>query len=173
MRSCRARTASSCSSTGSTRGVLEAVGYARSARPRPAVRLVRSCTDPTSSEAELHQAVGRASTCRSSCTTISSPYRELTRPILEFLDDLDAEDPDDIITVIIPEFVTSLSTQWLHNQSGLALKARLLVPPEHGRHERAGARRLSAADPDRLLSDHPARDRCACTLTAWPAPSST
>ena len=41
----------------------------------------------------------------------------------------DAADPDDIITVVIPEFVTSLSTQWLHNQSGLAIKARLLYRP--------------------------------------------
>ena len=40
-----------------------------------------------------------------------------------------AQDPDDIITVVIPEFVTSLPTQWLHNQSGLAIKARLLYRP--------------------------------------------
>ena len=61
--------------------------------------------------------------------TIASPYRELTRPIMEFLDDLNAQDPDDIITVVIPEFVTSVPTQWLHNQSGLAIKARLLYRP--------------------------------------------
>jgi amino acid transporter len=59
--------------------------------------------------------------------TLHSPYRELTAPVLRFLDELDAEDPDDVITVIIPEFVVS---HWysnvLHNQSALALKARLL-----------------------------------------------
>ena len=38
--------------------------------------------------------------------TIASPYRELTRPVLEYLDELDAESPDDVITVVIPEFVT-------------------------------------------------------------------
>ena len=58
-----------------------------------------------------------------------SPYRELTRPILSFLDDLDAEHEDDIITVVIPEFVTSWRSQWLHNGSAFALKARLLQRP--------------------------------------------
>src|SRR5262245_35264395 len=62
--------------------------------------------------------------------TSYSPYRELTRPVLSFLDDLDAEDPDDIITVVIPEFVVSTwYTQVLHNQTALALKARLLFRP--------------------------------------------
>ena len=36
---------------------------------------------------------------------------------------------DDIITVVIPEFVTSWRTQWLHNGSEFALKARLLHRP--------------------------------------------
>jgi amino acid transporter len=58
-----------------------------------------------------------------------SPYRELTTPLMEFLDELDAEDRNDIINVVIPEFVTSIGTQWLHNQSALALKARLLYRP--------------------------------------------
>ena len=61
--------------------------------------------------------------------TISSPYRELTGPVLDYLDELDAESPDDVITVIIPEFVTQWKTQWLHNQSAFALKARLLYRP--------------------------------------------
>jgi hypothetical protein len=61
--------------------------------------------------------------------TISSPYRELTRPVLDYIDEIDAEQPDDIITVVIPEFVTKVSSQWLHNQSALALKARLLYRP--------------------------------------------
>ena len=61
--------------------------------------------------------------------TISSPYRELTRPVLEYLDELDAESPDDIITVVIPEFVTAWKQHWLHNQSAFALKARLLYRP--------------------------------------------
>ena len=37
--------------------------------------------------------VGRDTGCRSRCTRSRSPYRELTRPILEYLDELDAENP--------------------------------------------------------------------------------
>ena len=64
-----------------------------------------------------------------SVAAVASPYRELTQPVLEYLDELDAESPDDIITVVIPEFVTQWKTQWLHNQSAFALKARLLYRP--------------------------------------------
>jgi len=60
---------------------------------------------------------------------VYSPYRELTRPIQEFLDELDARYQDDIVTVVIPEFVTSWRTQWLHNGSAFALKAKLLQRP--------------------------------------------
>ena len=61
--------------------------------------------------------------------TILSPYRELTGPVLDYRDGLDAEMQDDVITVIIPEFVPQWKTQWLHNQSAFALKARLLYRP--------------------------------------------
>ncbi len=59
-----------------------------------------------------------------------SPYRELRKPVMGFLDELDAKYSDNIITVVIPEFVTSWKTQWLHNGSAFALKASLL----HRRH---------------------------------------
>jgi amino acid transporter len=56
-----------------------------------------------------------------------SQYRELTGPVLHFLDELDASYENDIITVILPEFVlTKWWEQLLHNQSALVLKARLL-----------------------------------------------
>jgi len=58
-----------------------------------------------------------------------SPYRELTRPVMKFIDELDDRYHDDIITVVIPEFVTSWRTQWLHNGSAFALKAKLLHRP--------------------------------------------
>jgi hypothetical protein len=50
--------------------------------------------------------------------------------VLRFLDELEAEDADDRITVVIPEFVVSRwYTQVLHNQTALTLKARLLFRP--------------------------------------------
>jgi hypothetical protein len=56
-------------------------------------------------------------------------YRNLTDKVLAEINRLDDEDSDDIVTVVIPEFVTSLKSQWLHNQSALAIKARLLYRP--------------------------------------------
>lgn len=58
---------------------------------------------------------------------LSSPYRELTGPVMAELDELDAQFENDIITVVLPEFVlTRWWQQLLHNQSALRLKARLL-----------------------------------------------
>ena len=97
------------------------------ARTRPADRGVRR--DRTGGAGAARTGVGAASTCRSRVHTILSPYRELTGPVLDYLDELDADSPDDVITVVIPEFVTQWKTQWLHNQSAFALKARLLYRP--------------------------------------------
>jgi amino acid transporter len=56
-----------------------------------------------------------------------SPYRELTQPVLKYLDELDAAYENDIITVVVPEFVLGQWwEQFLHNQSALLLKGRLL-----------------------------------------------
>lgn len=111
---------------GVNKGVVDAVSYAKSLAPDKLMAL--SVAQSPEDERELQRRWGEYD-LPIELTTISSPYRELTRPIMEFLDDLDAADPDDIITVVIPEFVTSISTQWLHNQSGLAIKARLLYRP--------------------------------------------
>ena len=73
--------------------------------------------------------------------TVYSPYRELSSPVMGFIDDLDKEWPDDIITVVVPEFV--LSHWWeqlLHNQSALVLRARLAHATEHGRGRGADPR---------------------------------
>jgi hypothetical protein len=56
-------------------------------------------------------------------------FRNLTDKVLEEVERLDGLQPDDLITVVIPEFVTSIRSQWLHNQSALAIKARLLFRP--------------------------------------------
>jgi amino acid transporter len=111
---------------GVNKGVMEAVGYARSLAPDKLIAL--SVAQSAEDETALQQNWDRYD-MPIELHTIASPYRELTRPIMEFLDDLNAQDPDDIITVVIPEFVTSVPTQWLHNQSGLAIKARLLYRP--------------------------------------------
>ena len=58
---------------------------------------------------------------------VYSPYRELSKPVLDLIDELDARYDNDVVTIVIPEFVVS---HWwehlLHNQSALMLKGRLL-----------------------------------------------
>jgi amino acid transporter len=108
------------------RGVIDALSYARSLNPEK-LMAVSVVTDDEEQEQLLD--AWDAYGIQVPLHTISSPYRELTRPVLEYLDELDAESPDDIITVVIPEFVTPWKQHWLHNQSAFALKARLLYRP--------------------------------------------
>ncbi|MCY7300835.1 MAG: hypothetical protein LH616_16690, partial [Ilumatobacteraceae bacterium] len=109
------------------RGVLDAVQYARSLAPERIIAL--SIVQDADEERALH-AQWDEYNVPIELHTISSPYRELTRPVMAYLDELDEERDDDIITVVIPESVTKVSSQWLHNQSAFALKARLLYRPD-------------------------------------------
>jgi amino acid transporter len=108
------------------RGVLDALQYAKSLAPERLIA-VSVVNDEEQQERLLEAWDDYGITVP--LHTISSPYRELTRPVLEYLDELDAESQDDIITVVIPEFVTPWKQHWLHNQSAFALKARLLYRP--------------------------------------------
>ena len=63
-------------------------------------------------------------------TVLDSPYRDLTRPVLEHIARLRRESPRDLVVVFVPEYVVAhWWQQALHNQSALRLKARLLVQP--------------------------------------------
>ncbi|MEU2236488.1 APC family permease [Streptomyces vietnamensis] len=61
---------------------------------------------------------------------LDSPYREITRPVIEYVKNLRQESPRDAVSVYIPEYVVG---HWyehlLHNQSALRLKGRLLFTP--------------------------------------------
>jgi amino acid transporter len=106
---------------------LQALTYARSLAPD---RLIAVSVVENAEEEQVLRAEWNDKGLPIELETLYSPYRELTRPVLSFLDELDAENPDEIITVVIPEVVvTHWYTQALHNQSALALKARLLFRP--------------------------------------------
>ncbi|MGZ3711003.1 MAG: APC family permease [Bdellovibrionota bacterium] len=57
---------------------------------------------------------------------LKSPYRSVIQPILDYIDAVESETDDDVVTVIIPEFMT---TKWyhkfLHNQTAIVLYAAL------------------------------------------------
>ena len=58
---------------------------------------------------------------------IESPYREITRPVVDYIKKQRKSGPRDVVNVYIPEYVVG---RWwenvLHNQSSLRLKGRLL-----------------------------------------------
>jgi amino acid transporter len=61
---------------------------------------------------------------------LDSPYREITRPVVEYVRSVRRAGPRDVVAVFIPEYVVG---HWwenlLHNQSALWLKSRLLFTP--------------------------------------------
>ena len=58
---------------------------------------------------------------------LPSPYRELTRPLLKYIKRVKSQERDDMITVVLPEFIPAKWWQHiLHNQSSLLLKGALL-----------------------------------------------
>ncbi|WP_127542918.1 APC family permease [Actinoplanes sp. OR16] len=63
-------------------------------------------------------------------TVVDSPYREITRPIIDFVKGVRRASPRDVVTVFVPEYVVG---RWwenlLHNQSALRIKGRLLFEP--------------------------------------------
>ncbi len=106
------------------RGVLEALAYAKSLAPNHLLAVT-----VVSDEAEQERIEGAWAELQIDVPLeiVHSPYRELSRPILRFLDEVDARYENHVVTVVLPEFV--VGTWWgqlLHNQSALLLKGRLL-----------------------------------------------
>jgi amino acid transporter len=108
------------------RGVIPAIAYARSITED--VRGVYVEIDPQES-ARVHEKWARWAP-DIPLVVLDSPYRALIEPIMSYLDEVERERPDDVVTVVIPEFVAK---RWweklLHNHSGLMLKFALLRQP--------------------------------------------
>ena len=121
---------------------IDALAYARSLAPD---RLVAVTVVTNGEEADRIQQAWDDYDLPVALQILSSPYRELTGPVLAYLDELDAQYDNDMLTVMLPEFVlTKWWEQLLHNQSALLLKARLLfrsntvvvsVPYKLGEHK--------------------------------------
>jgi hypothetical protein len=61
---------------------------------------------------------------------LASPYREITKPVAGYVRSIRRESPRDIVTVFVPEYVLGhWWEQFLHNQSALRIKTRLLFTP--------------------------------------------
>ncbi len=105
------------------KGVLQAVKYAESLRPDRLLAL--SVVGSPEEKMKLGDDWAKYG-MTAELETLTDDFRNLTDTILMHINRIDDEDSDDIITVVIPEFVTAIRSQWLHNQSALAIKARLL-----------------------------------------------
>lgn len=112
--------------SGVHRAVVEAVDYARTLSDD--VRAVYVGLDPEVTAAVqrdwdvYHRGV--------QLVVLESPYRSLMEPLLEYIDVIQQEAPDDYVTIVLPEFVTA---RWwhslFHNQSALLIKGALLFKP--------------------------------------------
>ncbi len=106
---------------------LRALAYARATRPHDLTALTVS-VDPADTAALQEQWERRELPVP--LTILDSPFREITKPVLDYVRDLRRKSPRDVVTVFIPEYVVGhWWEQLLHNQSALRLKTRLLFQP--------------------------------------------
>jgi amino acid transporter len=106
---------------------LRAVAYARATRPDTLTAVTVNVDDK---DTRAIQAEWERRQVPVPLTVVDSPYREITRPIIDFVKSVRRGSPRDVVTVFIPEYVVG---RWwenlLHNQSALRIKTRLLFEP--------------------------------------------
>lgn len=106
---------------------MRALAYARATRPDVLEAITVSVDDAETRELVLKWENSDIST---PLKVIASPYREITRPVLDYVKRVSKESPRTVVTVFIPEYVVGhWWEQVLHNQSALRLKGRLLFMP--------------------------------------------
>jgi amino acid transporter len=106
---------------------LRALAFARAAKPHT-LEGVTVSVDDQETQALQQEWVERGIPIP--LVLLSSPYRELTQPVIDYIHDIRRESPRDVVAVYIPEYVVGhWWEQILHNQSPLRLKARLLSEP--------------------------------------------
>ena len=134
---------------------LRALAFARATRPNT-LRAVTVRTSPAETERLMREWVERDVPVP--LTVLDSSFRDVTRPVIEYIDHLHHESARDVVSIFVPEYVVG---HWwehvLHNQSALRLKARLLfqpgvmvtsVPFRLTSAEIAEARRAAAVEPE-------------------------
>ncbi len=107
------------------RGVVRAVQYARTLAPTATIRAVFVETDPART-AKIEEKWSKWG-LGVPLVVLTSPYRSLLRPLLDYLDHIQSRGDDQMVTIVLPEF---LPRHWwqhiLHNQTALLVKGALL-----------------------------------------------
>jgi len=106
---------------------LRALAYARATRPSTLEALTVEVSEGES-EALIDEWERRQIPV--TLKVLESPFREITRPVVDYVRSIRRDSPRDLVTVYVPEYVVG---HWwehlLHNQSALRLKSRLLFTP--------------------------------------------
>ncbi|MGP4023557.1 APC family permease [Actinomadura sp. 3N407] len=106
---------------------LRALAYARATRPSTLEAVTVSVN---AEESARLQREWDALDLPAPLKILDSPYREVTRPVLDYVKSVRRKSPRDVVTVFLPEYVVGhWWEQLLHNQSALRLKGRLLFQP--------------------------------------------
>jgi amino acid transporter len=109
------------------KATLRAIAYARASRPS---YLEAVTVDVEPAETETVKAEWEVRQIPVPLKILESPYREVTRPIIDYVRSIHRQSPRDLVSVYIPEYVVGhWWEQLLHNQSALRLKGRLLFTP--------------------------------------------
>jgi amino acid transporter len=105
------------------RGVVDALHYARTLSPSAKAVYVELDPERTRRLEEKWVKHGQGVPL----VVLTSPYRSLLGPLLEYLDHLTARDGRHMVTMVIPEFIPRRWWQHLlHNQTALLIKGALL-----------------------------------------------
>jgi amino acid transporter len=106
---------------------LRALAFARATRPDHLTALTVNVDD---AETRALQTDWERYDLPVPLTVLDSPYREITRPVVEYVKDIRRASPREIVVVFVPQYVVG---HWwenvLHNQSALRLRARLQFQP--------------------------------------------
>ena len=106
---------------------LRALAYARASRPS-VLEAITVVVDPE--ETRRLQQEWDQRDIPVPLRALDSPYREVTKPVVDYVRGIRRESPRDLVVVYVPEYVVGhWWEQLLHNQSALRLKSRLHFTP--------------------------------------------
>jgi hypothetical protein len=105
------------------RGMLPAIEYAQALSPSARGVYVEVDHEQTRRFEERRAKFARDMPL----VVLRSPYRSVTGPLLDYLDLVQRQQPDQVVTIVLPEFVPARWWQHLlHNQTALLIKGALL-----------------------------------------------
>jgi hypothetical protein len=106
---------------------LRALAFARATRPDALTALTVNVDD---ADTRALQADWERYDVPVPLTVVESPYREITRPVVDYVKGIRRDSPRELVVVFVPQYVVG---HWwenvLHNQSALRLRARLQFQP--------------------------------------------